>query len=303
MPDATARPDARPDAHDGVPPGGIGPAAYLGTLLRLPRANASLVAGLALAGLILFSCVLGPALYGRDPFALHNGFVLSGPAWRFPFGTDDLGRNAFARLLVAGRSTLSVGLPAAVLAFAVGTLYGLVSGLGPRLLDQALMRLLDAVLALPGLVVLIFFGAIVPLDTGSLILLLGLIAWPPLARLVRNETLAQRERDFVHASRQLGGGFIHVAITHLLRVMAPVLVVNFTFLVGDMIFVLSALSFLGLGVQPPHTSWGGLLQDGLDMIALDPWWLIVPPGLMIFAAMLATSLIGQGLLARGSGRR
>ncbi len=276
-----------------------GPAAYLALLLRLPAGNATLAAGLALAAVILLASALGPPIYGRDPFALHTGSVLTPPQWRFPFGTDDLGRNAFARLLVAGRSTLYVAIPAAMLAFIVGTLYGLIAGLGPRLLDQALMRLLDAVLALPGLVILIFFGAIVPLDTSSLILLLGLISWPPLARLVRNETLAQRDRDFVHASRQLGASFIHVAATHLLRVMAPVLVVNFTFLIGDMIFALSALSFLGLGVQPPHTSWGGLLQEGLDMIALNPWWLIVPPGLMIFASMLATSLIGQGLLARG----
>lgn len=281
----------------------MGPAAYLARLLRLPAGNATLAAGLVLGACILLASGLGPVLYGRDPFALHTGSVLAGPQWRFPFGTDDLGRNALARLLLAGRSTLYVAIPAALIAFVVGTLYGLVAGLGPRLLDQALMRLLDAVLALPGLVILIFFGAIVPLNTPSLILLLGLISWPPLARLVRNETLAQRDRDFVHASRQLGAGFIHVATTHLLRVMTAVLVVNFTFLVGDMIFALSALSFLGLGVQPPHTSWGGLLQEGLDMIALDPWWLIVPPGLMIFAAMLATSLIGQGLLARGNAAR
>ncbi len=280
-----------------------GPAAYLARWLRLPRGQGALTAGLLLALAILLLSAAGPALYGRDPFALHAGFVLAGPGAQFPFGTDDLGRNAFARLMVAGRSTLYVALPAAAIAFVLGTLYGLVSGLGPRLLDQALMRLLDAVLALPGLVVLIFFGAIVPLDDTSLILLLGLISWPPLARLVRNETLAQRERDFVHAARQLGAGFAHIAATHLLRVMAPVLVVNFTFLVGDMIFSLSALSFLGLGVQPPQTSWGGLLQQGLELVALDAWWLIAPPGLMIFAAMLATSLIGQGLLARGGGSR
>ncbi len=297
MLDATQQPAP---AHSAPVP--LGASSYLARLLRLPGGNATLATGLALAAVILLASGIGPALYGRDPFALHTASVLAGPSGTYPFGTDDLGRNAFARLLVAGRSTLYVALPATLVAFVVGTLYGLVSGLGPRLLDQALMRLLDAVLALPGLVVLIFFGAIVPLNTGSLILLLGLISWPSLARLVRNETLAQRDRDFVHASRQLGGGLAHIAGTHLLRVMAPVLVVNFTFLVGDMIFALSALSFLGLGVQPPHTSWGGLLQEGLDLVALDAWWLIVPPGLMIFAAMLATSLIGQGLLARGGTR-
>ena len=280
-----------------------GPAFYLARLLRLPRAQSTLATGLLLAAAIVLFSALGPVLYGRDPFALHTGHVLSSPSLPFPLGTDDLGRNAFARLMVAGRSTLYVALPAACIAFVVGTLYGLASGLGPRLLDQALMRLLDAVLALPGLVVLIFFGAIVPLNDASLILLLGLISWPPLARLVRNETLAQRERDFVHAARQLGAGFAHIAGVHLLRVMAPILVVNFTFLIGDMIFALSALSFLGLGVQPPHTSWGGLLEQGLQLVALNAWWLIAPPGLMIFAAMLATSLIGQGLLARSGGRR
>ena len=290
--------DAPPDVLGSPALARRSPVAYFVRLLRLPLRQGTLTTGVLLAALILLLSGIGPVLYGRDPFALHTAHVLAGPSWQFPFGTDDLGRNAFARLMVAGRSTLYVAIPAACVAFIVGTFYGLVSGLGPRLLDQAMMRLLDAVLALPGLVVLIFFGAIVPLNNTSLIALLGLISWPPLARLVRNETLAQRERDFVLAARQLGAGFLHIATTHLLRVMAPILVVNFTFLIGDMIFALSALSFLGLGVQPPHTSWGGLLQQGLELVALNAWWLIAPPGLMIFAAMLATSLIGQGLLAR-----
>ena len=133
-----------------------------------------------------------------------------------------------------------------------------------------MMRLLDAVLALPSLIILIFFASLVTLDDTSLILLLGFIAWPSLARLVRNETLAQRGRDFVLAAEQLGAGRVYIARVHLLRVMAPVLVVNGTFMVGDSIFALSALSFLGLGVQPPQVSWGSLLESALDIIALDP---------------------------------
>ena len=126
---------------------------------------------------------------------------------------------------------------------------------------------------------------------------------PVRQRLVRNEALAQRGRDFVLAAQQLGGGRWYVARVHLLRVMAPLLVVNGTLLVGDLIFALSALSFLGLGVQPPYTSWGGLLQSGLALVALAPWWLILPPGLAIFASLLAASLTGQGLLARRGGAR
>ena len=161
-----------------------------------------------------------------------------------------------------------------------------------------MMRLLDAVLALPSLIVLIFFAALVTPSNVSLVFLLGFISWPGLARLVRNEVLAQRGRDFVLAAQQAGAGRFYVARVHLLRVMAPVLVVNGTFLVGDSIFALSALSFLGLGVQPPQVSWGSLMQAALDIIALAPWWLIVPPGLLIFASLLAASLTGRGLVRR-----
>ena len=258
----------------------------------------SLGGGAALALLVLALCFLLPFAWPADPYALNPLSPLSQPSRAFPLGTDELGRDNLARVMDAGQATLLVALPAAAVTFLAGLLYGLASGLGPRLLDAAMMRLLDAVLALPGLVVLIFFAAILRLSTPSLILLLGLISWPPLARLVRNETRAVRDREFVQAARQLGGGFLHVVTTHLLRVMAPVLAVNFTFLVGEMILVLSALSFLGLGVQPPQTSWGGLLEGALQLVALDPWWLVLPPGLLIFASLLSASLIGQGLLAR-----
>ncbi len=266
--------------------------------LRLPRSNATLTAGLALFAAILLFSFLGTLLWHGNPYALHSDNVLQPPSPAFPLGTDELGRDGLSRLMSGGASTLLVSLPAALLAFVVGTLYGLASGLAPNWLDAALMRLLDAILALPGLVVLIFFAALVKLGTGSLILLLGLISWPGLARLVRNETRAQRDRDFVHAARQLGLSNWYIARVHLLRVMAAVLVVNGTLLVGDMIFSLSALSFLGLGVQPPYTSWGGLLQEALLLVALSPWWLILPPGLMIFLSLLSASMIGQGLLAR-----
>ncbi len=262
------------------------------------RPGGVLAAGLVLAAVIAALCFLLPLAYTASPYALHPEATLSAPGRAFPLGSDEIGRDNLARVLAAGRATLLVAVPAAMVTFLAGLLYGLVAGLGPRLLDGVMMRLLDAILALPGLVVLIFFASILRLATPSLILLLGLISWPPLARLVRNETLAVRDREFVQAARQMGAGFLHVATTHLLRVMAPILVVNLTFLAGDMVLVLSALSFLGLGVQPPQTSWGGLLESALQLVALDPWWLILPPGLLIFASLLAASLIGQGLLAR-----
>ncbi len=279
-------------AHTGMP------AAPLARFFGRLRPRGTLGFGLTLTVIILFVGFIGPFLYPPDPFAIHPAHALEGPSLAFPFGTDELGRDELALLLSGGLATLIVALPAAILAFLVGVVYGLAAGLGPVWLDRVMMRLLDAILALPSLIILIFFASLVTLDNTSLILLLGFISWPGLARLVRNETLAQRGRDFVLASEQLGAGRMYVARVHLLRVMAPVLVVNGTFMVGDSIFALSALSFLGLGVQPPKVSWGSLLESALDIIALDPWWLILPPGLLVFGSLLAASLTGQGLLAR-----
>jgi peptide/nickel transport system permease protein len=247
---------------------------------------------------VLFLGFVAPFLYPPDPFAIHPGHALEAPSLVFPLGTDELGRNELALLLAGGFATLVVALPAAALAFLAGLGYGLAAGLGPAWADRLMMRLLDAILALPSLIILIFFAALVTLSDTSLILLLGFISWPGLARLVRNETRAQRERDFVLAAEQMGAGRLYVARVHLLRVMAPVLVVNGTFMIGDAIFALSALSFLGLGVQPPQVSWGSLLESALNLIALAPWWLILPPGLLVFGALLSASLIGQGLLRR-----
>lgn len=274
------------------------PSAALGRLFGRWRPRGTLGLGLVLSVVILFIGLIAPFLYPVDPYAIHPAHALEGPTLAFPFGTDELGRDELALLLSGGLATLIVALPAAFLSFVVGVAYGLAAGLGPAWLDRLMMRVLDAILALPSLIILIFFASLVTLDDTSLILLLGFIGWPGLARLVRNETLAQRGRDFVLATEQLGAGRLYIARVHLLRVMAPVLVVNGTFMVGDSIFALSALSFLGLGVQPPQVSWGSLLENALDIIALDPWWLIIPPGLLVFGALLAASLTGQGLLAR-----
>jgi len=270
--------------------------------LEGPRANLSrffknrtLVTGIALALFVLIPSFLGGAIYGRDPYLLHLGQQLLPPSATFPLGTDSLGRDVLALVFDGGRATLVVALPAALVAFTVGLLYGLAAAIGPAWLDRILMRTLDTFLALPSLVVLIFFASLVTLTNTTLVMLIGFISWPGLARLVRNEAISQRGRDFVLAAEQLGGGRWYVARVHLIRVMAPILAVNGTFLIGDSIFALSALSFLGLGVQPPQASWGSLLDSALDIIALDPWWLILAPGVMIFAALLAASLIGQGL--------
>ena len=253
------------------------------------------------AALLLFSW-LGPLLYRSNPFDIHALSTLAGPSGKFLLGTDNLGRDMLARMMAGGQATLQVGLLGSLIAMTAGIVYGMFSAMSPGWLDKVLMRLLDAILAIPTLVLMIFFAAIMPLNTLSLVLLLGLVSWPGLARIVRNEALAYRERDYILAARQFGAGSLYIARAHMLRAMLPILIVNATFMVADVILALAGLSFLGLGIQPPRASWGGLLNDGVQQLFLGSWWLIVFPGLAIFAAIVAMNLIGQGLLARLEGR-
>lgn len=258
--------------------------------------------GIGLFGALTLFSFLGPLLYTANPFTIHAMHILSPPSLQYPFGTDNLGRNMLARAMAGGRSTLTVGILGSLVAMLIGIAYGMFAALGPRWLDKALMRLLDALLALPTLVLMIFFAAIIPLDVFSLTLLLGLVSWPGLARIVRNEALAFRERDYVVAARQFGAGTFYIARVHLLRAMLPILIVNTTFMVADVILGLAGLSFLGLGIQPPRASWGGLLNEGVQQVFLNDWWLILFPGLLIFGAILAMNFVGQGLLNRLEGR-
>ncbi|MHB1544289.1 MAG: ABC transporter permease [Gammaproteobacteria bacterium] len=189
-----------------------------------------------------------------------------------------------------------------MIATLLGLCYGMVAGLSPSLVDKSLMRILDAILALPTLVLMIFFAAIIPLDPISLILLLGLVSWPGLARIVRNEVLAYKGRDYILAAKQYGASTWYLARTHLLRSMFPIVIVNATFTVADLILTLAGLSFLGLGIQPPQPSWGGLLGNGSNLAITGSWWLILFPGIAIFLAIMSMNMIGQGLLNRLEGR-
>ena len=266
------------------------------------EARADIGGGILFFALCLFSWI-GPLLYPHNPLAIHAHHILAAPDARFPLGTDALGRNVAARLMRGGQATLAISLWASAIGLLAGLLYGLTAGLGPAWLDHLLMRLLDALLAIPTLILMIFFAAIVPLNEVSLALLLGLVAWPPIARLVRNEAFAARERDYVRAARQFGAGRLYIARVHILRAMLPLVIVNATFLIADMVLGLSGLSFLGLGIQPPHASWGGLLNSGAGLAVIGSWWLIVFPGLAIFLAILAMNMLGQGLLARLEGEQ
>jgi peptide/nickel transport system permease protein len=251
------------------------------------------------------------AVLGVDPNAVELLDRLAGPSAGHPLGTDELGRDVLLRLLAGGRVSLVIGIAAALTAAAFGTVVGLAAGYLGGWTDRVLMRMTDAIIALPLLPLLIVLAA---LDLGKLglparlvqsddisllriVALAVLVGWTTAARLVRGATLVTRNRDFVRAARSLGASVPHILWLHILPNVLGPLIVATTLSVGDVILFESVLSFLGLGVQPPLASWGSMLSNAPELITTAPL-LAVYPGLMIFLTVIACNLVGDALQRR-----
>ena len=273
--------------------------------MKLPLLLLALIAVLSFAG-----PPLGTAL-GIDLNAVDLLDRFAGPSPLHLLGTDELGRDVLLRLLAGGRVSLVIGIAAALAAAAIGTLVGLAAGYLGGWTDRALMRVTDAIIALPLLPLLIVLAA---LDLGKLgvpaalarsddisllriVALAVLVGWTTAARLVRGATLVTRNRDFVRAARSLGAGVPHILWVHILpNVLAPLIVAT-TLSVGDVILLESVLSFLGLGIQPPLASWGTMLSNAQELITSAPL-LAIYPGAMIFLTVIACNLFGDALQQR-----
>ncbi|WP_374446895.1 ABC transporter permease [Stella sp.] len=283
------------------------PPGFLRRLWRRPGARASLIV-LALLGL---GALLAPAiarLTGQDPEMVDLLARLEGPSLLHPLGTDELGRDTLLRLLHGGRVSLLVGLVGAVAAAAIGSAIGLAAGYFGGRIDTLLMRVCDAVIALPMLPLLIVLAAIdleklgVPAAIAGgedasvwrIVALVALAGWTGVARLVRAGVLSLRERDFVVAAVAIGCGPWRIMLRHLLpNTLSPILVAT-TLSVGSVILVESVLSFLGLGIQPPMASWGSMLTNAQELVTTAPL-LAVYPGLLIFATVVACNVLGDAL--------
>jgi len=255
-----------------------------------------------------FAAPLVSALLGGDPNLVDLLNRLSGPSLAHPLGTDELGRDVLLRLLAGGRVSLVIGIAAALAAAAVGTLIGLVAGYLGGWTDRVLMRGTDAVIALPLLPLLIVLAALDLTKLGlpasliqsdeisvvRIVVLAVLVGWTTAARLVRGAALVTRNRDFVRAARSLGAGVPHILWVHILPNVLGPLIVATTLSVGDVILFESVLSFLGLGVQPPVSSWGSMLSNAQELITAAPL-LAVYPGLMIFLTVLAANIFGNAV--------
>lgn len=256
--------------------------------------NAMLILGAVLVGAMVLGAVTAPWLTPYSPTALDLDAILKGPSAAHPLGTDSLGRDVLARMLYGGRVSLWVGFVAVGIATAIGLALGLTAGYFGGVVDEVIMRGVDVMLCFPSFFLILAVIAFLEPSLVNIMVVIGLTSWMGIARLVRAETLSLRRRDFVVAARAVGAGPLRIITLHVLpNAIAPVLV-SATLGVAGAILTESALSFLGLGVQPPDPSWGNMLMEGKDVMSIAPW-MSVFPGLAILVTVLGYNLLGESL--------
>ena len=251
--------------------------------------------------IIILSAVFAPYLsLGNDPYTYIESVPwstrveLAPPGPGHPLGLDQMGRDAWARLLYGGRVSLTVGLSASILSAIIGLILGLISGYSGRLTDTLIMRFTDMMLSIPVLPLMVVLNAIIRVSVFTIILIITVFGWMGVARLVRGQVLSLKEQEFIEAARAIGASPLRIMIRHLLpNVMAPVIVASTLAISGNIIYE-ATLSFLGLGVRQPTPSWGNML-NGAQTFMLSAPWLVWWPGLAIFITTLSFNFLGDGL--------
>lgn len=261
--------------------------------------NRQLLAGLALLGFILALSMAAPWITAHDPEALESPALTRHlpPSSQHFFGTDQFGRDIFARLLYGSRISLLIGFAVVFCSVVFGTAYGAISGYFGGFWDQILMRLADILLAFPIVFLAVTLMALFGTGLKWLILILIVTSWMEVARVVRSEILSLKERPFILKARAAGLSPRRIIFRHLIPNTYMTVIAVAVLRVADIILIESALSFLGLGVQPPAASWGSILSDGKAVFPLA-WWMTAFPGLAIILTTTSFNLIGEGLQAQ-----
>jgi ABC-type dipeptide/oligopeptide/nickel transport system permease subunit len=258
--------------------------------------------GLVLAGVVGLA-LMPRAWLPKDPIAIAPALRFQPPAWieggtpEYLLGTDALGRDVLTQMMAGARATLLIVAIAALISLVIGVTAGLVSGHFGGWVDSAVMRLVDVQLAFPVLVLIIAVIAVFGPSVPNLILVLGLASWAKYARLTRGMVLGLREKEFVEAAWASGGSHLSIIFRHYLPNVATSIVIFTTFEFARLVLVESALSFLGLGVQPPTPSWGRMISEARQYL-FDAWWASALPGLLIVLTVLSFNLMGDELRDR-----
>ena len=278
-----------------------GPAAKPRSLLRrgweVFAENKLALASLGMLVFIVLFCFIGPLIYHTDQVHTNLSQSLCPPSAAHPLGCDNVGYDQLGRLMIGGQTSLEVGFAAAIVAVFIGTLYGAFSGFIGGPVDSFLMRIVDAGLSIPYLMVVIILSVVFHPDKLIMIFIIAVFYWLGVARLVRGETLSLRTREYVQAVRVMGGGRSRAVVRHIVPNSIGTIIVQTTFAIADSILILAGLGFLGLGVQAPATDWGDMLSGGLTFLqsGTNYWWLIYPAGIAIILTCICFNFIGDAL--------
>ncbi|HEV2527209.1 MAG TPA: ABC transporter permease [Thermomicrobiales bacterium] len=263
------------------------------TLRRVARNPGALIGLIVLLAIVLLT-LLAPVVAPYDPTRQDTQAIRLGPSLNHLFGTDTFGRDVLSRVLYGGRYSLPVGLVAVAVASLFGVLAGLAAGYYGRWVDTIIMRFVDILLALPGILMVMAIVAILGGGIFNLMIAVGLAAIPDYTRVVRGAVLSVRESEYVTATRVLGATGPRIMLRHILPNVLPPVIVLMTLGIAGAILLGSTLSFLGLGIQPPTPEWGNMLADGRTILR-TAWWVSFFPGLAIAVTVLAINLLGDGL--------
>ena len=263
------------------------------TLRSLLKNKLAVIGGI-LVLLVFILSIFAPVVAPYNPSTIDIKSILVGPSFSHLLGTDDLGRDVLSRMLWGGRISLQVGFVAVGIATLIGILLGSLAGYYGGWLDSSIMRSVDIMLSIPTIFLVLAVIAILEPSIMNIMIVIGLTSWMEPARLIRAEFISLKEREFVIAARAMGAPDSRIILRHVLpNGLSPILV-SATMGIGGAILIESALSFLGLGVQPPTPSWGSLLSSGKDNIEIA-WWLSAFPGLAILITVLGYNLLGEGI--------
>jgi peptide/nickel transport system permease protein len=268
--------------------------AFVSFRRRLLRNKLSLVAFCAIVLLIIIA-VLAPWIAPSDPNEPDANAVLQRPSWAHVLGTDDYGRDELSRVIIASRVDLLVPIVSTLLALLIGSLIGALSGFRGGWVDQIVMRIMDAVMAFPAFVLAMGLTAAIGSSITNLILVIAVTQVPAYLRQLRAEMLREREMEYAQAAQTVGNPTWRIVFIHLFPNCFPPLIVQATLAMGFALLTLAALSYIGLGIQPPNSEWGEMTSEGAGLMVTGQWWLSLFPGIAIVATVLIFNVVGDGL--------
>lgn len=265
----------------------------MGTLKKLLK-DKYVCVGFSILSVIIFLAILGPFFIATDPNEISFVSQPIGPSLKYVMGSDDLGRDIFTRIVYGSRISLIVAFVSVLISLSIGTIVGAIAGYYRGIVDEVIMRVLDMLMAIPTIFLLLTIQVILKPSIFNVMIVIGLTSWMGVARIVRGEVLSIAERDYVRSAIAFGHSQLKVLFVYVLpNAFAPLLVTAILGM-GSAILTESALSYFGLGVQPPHPSWGNMLYNAQEFL-LDAWWMTLFPGLFILITVLSLNFVGDGI--------